>query len=202
MIMAHREYLGQVNVSDFLTRLLYSVVVTGLAPRSFYAGDARRAHFDGLPVDFVAGSIAGIASAPRVGYTTYHVVNAHWDDGVSLDTLVDWIASAGYAVTRVPDHAAWYAAFRERLQALPPLIQQRSALPILHQWARPIPVDAEVRFEARRLRERLEELAGGPVELPRLDEGLTHTYLRDLVALGLIDEPGSGAASGRLQGAA
>ncbi len=160
MIMPHREYLGQVNVSDFLTRLLLGVVSTRLAPRSFLRGDATRAHFDGLPVDFVAESIASIASAPRPGLATYHVVNARWDDGVSLDRLVDWVVSAGYPVTRVDDHAAWFAAFRQRLLALAPEAQHRSPLPILHQWARPIPAEAETLFDARRLRARLEEIAG------------------------------------------
>jgi fatty acid CoA ligase FadD9 len=199
MILPHRGYAGQVNVGDFLTRLLFSVVQTGLAPRSFYAGDAGRAHFDGLPVDFVAGSIATIGTAWRPGYTTYHVVNARWGDGVSLDTLVDWVASAGYPVTRVPDHAAWLAEFRARLTALPPALQQRSVLPILHQWARPIPVESQDRFDARRLRGRLDELEGEPVEIPRLDETSLHAYLRDLVVLGLIEEP---ARSDRVKGAA
>ncbi len=199
MILPSREYVGQVNVGDFLTRLLFSVVVTALAPRSFYAGDARRAHFDGLPVDFVARSIAAIGAAPRPSFATYHVVNAQWDDGVSLDTLVDWIASAGYPVTRLADHAAWLAEFRRRLLALPPPLQQRSALPILHQWAQPIPASAETRFDARQLRERLEEIGGGPVEIPRLDERAIHAYLRDLVVLGLIEEPADPA---RARGAA
>jgi fatty acid CoA ligase FadD9 len=202
MILPHREYLGQLNVSDFLTRLLVGVVSTGLAPRSFYAGDAGRAHFDGLPVDFVAESIASIASTPRPGLATYHVVNARWDDGVSLDRLVDWVVSAGYPVTRVDDYATWFAAFRERLLALPPEVQHRSPLPILHQWARPIPVEAEALFDARRLRARLEEIAGEAVEIPRVDEQSVHAYLDDLVALGLIEEPELRAAADRVKGAA
>ena len=44
------------------TRMVLSVVSTGLAPRSFYQLDAdgnrQRAHFDGLPVEFVAEAIA------------------------------------------------------------------------------------------------------------------------------------------------
>jgi fatty acid CoA ligase FadD9 len=202
MILPHREFLGQVNVSDFLTRLLLGVVLTGLAPRSFYVGDASRAHFDGLPVDFVAESIASIASTPRPGIATYHVVNARWDDGVSLDRLVDWVASAGYPVTRVDDHAAWFAAFRERLLALPPELQHRSPLPILYQWARPIPVDGEALFDARRLRARLGEIAERAVEIPRVDERFVHAYLEDLVALGLIGEPEASAPSVRVKGAA
>jgi len=194
MIMAHREFAGQINVSDFLTRLLYGVVITGLAPRSFYVGDPRRAHFDGLPVDFVAGSISAIASSPQQGYATYHVVNARWEDGVSLDTLVSWIKAAGYPVTRIEEYAAWYAAFRERLLALPPEQQQRSPLPILYQWAQPVRADAVTRFDAQRLRQRLAELSGGPVAIPPLDEALIHTYLMDLSVLGLIEEPSARAA--------
>ena len=36
MMLAHRRYHGQINVPDIFTRLLYSVVMTGLAPASFY----------------------------------------------------------------------------------------------------------------------------------------------------------------------
>ncbi|GGD80814.1 SDR family oxidoreductase [Croceicoccus mobilis] len=54
MIMPHRRYVGQYNETDMITRLLYSIVKTGLAPRSFYRlepdGSRARAHYDGLPV--------------------------------------------------------------------------------------------------------------------------------------------------------
>ena len=54
MILAHSRYPGQINVPDMFTRWLYSIVVTGLAPRSFYTNSAARPHYDGLPVDFTA----------------------------------------------------------------------------------------------------------------------------------------------------
>ena len=36
MILAHSRYRGQLNVPDMFTRWMFSIVVTGLAPRSFY----------------------------------------------------------------------------------------------------------------------------------------------------------------------
>ena len=71
MILAHTRYAGQLNVPDAFTRLLLSLLVTGIAPRSFYETDAdgapQRAHYDGLPVDFVAESIVTLAAKPTDG---------------------------------------------------------------------------------------------------------------------------------------
>ncbi len=192
MIMPPHAYIGQVNAGDFLTRLLESVVATGLAPRSFYAGG--KPHFDGLPVDFVARAIATIGAQQRDGYATYHIVDGHWDDGVSLDTMISWVSSAGYAVKRIDDHAAWFRAFRERLKALRPAEQQRSVLPILHQWERPIRGD--LAFDNRQLKERLRAAAPGRVvEIPRIDELYVHQYLKNMVYQGLIPHPGLAAAA-------
>ena len=56
MILADTTYAGQLNISDNFTRMMLSVVATGIAPGSFYQLDAegnrQRAHFDGLPVEF------------------------------------------------------------------------------------------------------------------------------------------------------
>ena len=76
------------NAGDFLTRLLESIITTGLAPRSFYAPAVRRRHFDGLPVDVVARSIASVSLAQGGGYATYHVVDAHWSKSSPGNPLV------------------------------------------------------------------------------------------------------------------
>ena len=93
------RYLGQMNPTDFFTRLLCGIAYTGVAPRSFY-GEAPggSAHFNGMPVDFVAAVIAAAAAAERAKIGTYHVVNPHYDDAISLDTVADWVQSAGYPV--------------------------------------------------------------------------------------------------------
>ena len=62
MILAHSKYQGQINVPDMFTRWLFSIVVTGLAPRSFYTSGAAKPHYDGLPVDFTAESIATLGA--------------------------------------------------------------------------------------------------------------------------------------------
>src|SRR3954468_15501023 len=56
MILADTTYAGQLNLPDMFTRLMLSLVATGIAPASFYELDAdgnrQRAHYDGLPVEF------------------------------------------------------------------------------------------------------------------------------------------------------
>ncbi|RDI18034.1 fatty acid CoA ligase FadD9 [Rhodococcus sp. AG1013] len=64
MILAHSRYAGQLNVPDMFTRLMLSLVATGIAPRSFYrldaAGHRQRAHYD----DWLARFEAAIESLP------------------------------------------------------------------------------------------------------------------------------------------
>ncbi len=58
MILAGTTYAGQLNVSDMFTRMMLILLATAIAPGSFYRLDAdgnrQRAHFDWLPVEFVA----------------------------------------------------------------------------------------------------------------------------------------------------
>jgi fatty acid CoA ligase FadD9 len=185
MIMPPREGIGQVNAGDFFIRLLVGVIATGLAPRSFYAPGVGE-HFDGLPVDFTAASIAAVALDPRPGSAVYHVVNPRWEEGVSLDTLVRWIGESGYAIRHVEEHARWYEAFVTELSALPPEVRARSPLPIVEQWARPLA--RGMRFDAARLRERLAAL-GAEAEMPALTRGYVEKVASDLAAAGLVARP-------------
>ena len=188
LILPHRQGRGQANAADLLTRLLASVVYTGLAPRSFYAGgpDAK-AHFDGLPVDFIAAAMVALSSAGQEGQATFQVSNPHWDDGVSLDTLMDWVASAGYPLVRIPDHAAWFEAFRLKLEALPDFERGHSALPILRQWAKPLDGWERDRIDASRFAQALaRHPPAGETGIPGLTEAFLHKYLEDLRALGIL----------------
>ena len=62
MILADTTYAGQLNLPDMFTRMMLSLVATGTAPGSFYELDAdgnrQRAHYDGLPVEFIAEAIS------------------------------------------------------------------------------------------------------------------------------------------------
>src|SRR5258708_11476886 len=66
MILADTSYAGQLNVPDMFTRMMLSLVATGIAPASFYELDAdgnrQRAHYDGLPVGFIADAISTLGA--------------------------------------------------------------------------------------------------------------------------------------------
>ena len=84
MILADTTYAGQLNVPDMFTRMMLSLAATGIAPGSFYeldaAGNRQRAHYDGLPVEFVAEAISTLGGhnldgSDDDGFATYHVMN-------------------------------------------------------------------------------------------------------------------------------
>jgi fatty acid CoA ligase FadD9 len=190
MILAHTRYAGQLNVPDAFTRLLQSVLVTGIAPRSFYERDAdgrpQRAHYDGLPVDFVAESIVALAAKPTDGYRSYDVMNPY-DDGISLDTFIDWLVDAGHPITRIDDHDAWLHRFETALTALPAAKRRHSVLPLLDAYRKPerpilgaiAPADgfhAAVRAAG----------VGADGDIPHITQSLIGKYTADLQRLGLV----------------
>ncbi|WP_445271092.1 SDR family oxidoreductase, partial [Streptomyces sp. DSM 41634] len=81
MILADTTYSGQLNLPDMFTRLMLSLVATGIAPGSFYELDAdgnrQRAHYDGLPVEFIAEAISTLGVHVTEGFETYHVMNPY-----------------------------------------------------------------------------------------------------------------------------
>lgn len=191
-IMAHTSYRGQINAPDFFTRLLAGIVFAGIAPASFYAEGApdEARHYDGLPVDVMARAIV----APSVnrqgakGDESYNVVNAHRDDGISLDVIMAWVRSAGYRVERIADYDAWYRTFHDRLVALSEAKRHHSPLAILHAWERPQGERAVLADNAL-LRARLRAISATLAELPHLSEALIHKTLDDMAALEIIDRP-------------
>lgn len=190
MMMPHRRYKGQINVPDMFTRMLYSVVMTGLAPISFYepGPDGRRAHahYDGMPVDVLAGAMTGIGARSHRDIRTYNTINYHFDDGVSLDNVVDWIASAGYAVERVRDHGDWLKQFGSKLRALTEAQRQHSSLAIIDMFKRPYPARSD-EFGAKNFIAAIRDLPIGP-EVPHLTERYIHKYLDDMRLLGLLPD--------------
>jgi fatty acid CoA ligase FadD9 len=191
MMLAHSRYKGQINVPDMFTRLMFSIIVTGLAPESFYerAADGRRAqaHYDGLPVDFIAAAIAGTSARAHRDIKTFNVLNQHADDGVSLDTVVDWIESAGYTVERVRDHGQWVKRFEAKLSTLTEAQRHQSSLSILGAWRHPHPAHPPM-SGSQHFIDAVQDLACGP-EVPHLTEAFIHKYLDDMRALGLIGAP-------------
>ncbi|WP_284256232.1 carboxylic acid reductase [Acidocella aquatica] len=195
MIMPHARYLGQINVTDMFTRLLFSLVKTGIAPKSFYElgpnGERQPAHYDGLPVNFLAAAMQQIGARPYSGFFSYNLINVHHGDGLSLDTVVDWVESAGYTVKRINDHEEWARRFEDKLRNLPDNERQKSSMSILGYFAAPHPPNpvpvSSADFEAM-----VKTIPAGP-EVPQLSEEYIHKYLRDMSLLGLIEQPKASA---------
>ncbi len=183
----------QINTGDFLARLVCSVVHTGIYPASFYQNEHNRAqhpHLDGFPVDFIAEAIASIAARPSREYAVYHINNVHWDDGMSLDSLMRQLVALGYRLTRIDDHAAWFQEFEQRLRALKGAMQAASSLPIIDQWRTPLAVDKRRRIDASRFRAQVRALRPqGLEDIPHLNDAYFARYIEDLCRLGLITSP-------------
>jgi fatty acid CoA ligase FadD9 len=178
MILPHPA-LPEANRSDQLSRLLFGIARTGLAPRSFYAGGyAGPRHYDGIPVDLVASFIVR-SCLGATGSARYHLSNARWDDGVSIDRLVDWVESVGVALRRLP-FDEWYPAFRAKLEALDERARRRSPLSIVDRWSSPIDRPPLV-VDNQKFRGALSERLGHP-DVPSLDEAYLHHGLSAICA--------------------
>lgn len=188
MILAHARYTGQLNVPDTFTRLLVSLIATGIAPDSFYSearGEGPRAHYDGLPGDFVAAAVAAL-SFGVAGFRTFNVVNPH-DDGVSLDTVVDWLAESGIAVRRVGGHREWREEFEAALSALPRARRPYSLLPLIAAWREPLVPRTTSALPAERFRAAVRTAGvGAERDIPHLTRALIEKYVGDLRSLDLI----------------
>jgi fatty acid CoA ligase FadD9 len=190
MILAHTRYAGQLNMPDLFTRLILSVIATGLAPASFYQtdpdGGRQRAHYDGLPVDFVAEAITTLGAQVTTGFSSFDVMNPH-DDGVSLDTFVDWLVDTGHAISRIGDYTEWLTRFETALVALPERQRAQSVLPLLHAFRQPAtPLHgASAPTEMFHAAVRRAKVGAGK-DIPHLTADLLEKYASDLEHLGLL----------------
>ncbi|ORA09358.1 carboxylic acid reductase [Mycobacterium arosiense] len=193
MILADTSYSGQLNLPDMFTRLMLSLVATGIAPRSFYELDAdgnrQRAHYDGLPVEFIAAAISTLGTQitdSDTGFQTYHVMNPY-DDGIGLDEYVDWLVEAGYSIERIADYAEWLRRFETSLRALPDKQRQYSLLPLLHNYQKPEkPINGSM-APTDVFRAAVQEAKIGPdKDIPHVTAPVIVKYVTNLQLLGLL----------------
>ncbi len=191
MILAHTRYAGQLNVPDMFTRLLFSLIATGVAPATFYAQDTRdgrpKARYDGIPVDVLADSITAIgaqlASVKQAsGFHSYNLAAAHGGNA-SLDDFVDWLILAGCGIERIDSYDGWLSRFETAMQALPEEQRQQSMLNILGPYRRPQMAGTSSRLPAARF---LSAAKAAGFEMPPLSAGLIRKYLADLKHLQLV----------------
>lgn len=190
MILADTGYAGQLNLPDMFTRMMLSLVATGIAPGSFYELDAdgnrQRAHYDGLPVEFIADAITTLGAQAGAGFATYHVMNPY-DDGLGMDEFVDWLIDAGYKIARVADYGDWLQRFETTLRALPETQRQASLLPLLHNYQKPeTPIRGSI-APTDRFRTAVQEAKIGPdKDIPHVSPAVIVKYVTDLQLLGLL----------------
>lgn len=205
MIMVDTSHAGQLNASDTVSRMVLSILATGVAPHSVYELDAdgnrQRAHFDGLPVEFVAEAITtlgggtvgqGESAHSPAGFETYHVMNPH-DDGIGIDQYVDWLIQAGHPIERISDFGEWVARFEAGLLALPDRQRQGSVLQMLrilqqHGWdGKPPepstgPMAPADRFHAAVRQAKI----GADHDIPQVSAPIIAKYATDLQLLGYL----------------
>jgi fatty acid CoA ligase FadD9 len=188
MILADTTYAGQLNLPDMFTRMMLSLVATGVAPGSFYELDAegnrQRAHYDGLPVEFIAAAISTLVATEA--FETYHVMNPY-DDGIGLDEYVDWLIDAGYRIQRIADHGEWLRRFEGSMRALPERQRQYSLLPLLHNYQKPEKPLRGSLAPTERFRAAVQEAKIGPdKDIPHVSPPIIVKYVTDLQLLGLL----------------
>jgi amino acid adenylation domain-containing protein/thioester reductase-like protein/non-ribosomal peptide synthase protein (TIGR01720 family) len=196
VILADTTYAGQLNVADMFTRSMLSLMATGIAPRSIYRLDAdgnrQSAHFDGLPVEFIAEAITTLGARVVDGFETYHVMNPY-DDGIGLDVFVDWLIEAGYPIKRIDDFGEWLQRFESALRALPDRQRQRSVLDVmqflLHNAEQLQPPEPTRRSfgPTDRFRAAVQAAKIGPDnDIPHVSAPIIIKYVSDLQLLGLL----------------
>jgi fatty acid CoA ligase FadD9 len=193
MILADTTYAGQLNVPDMFTRMMLSLVATGIAPGSFYeldaAGNRQRAHYDGLPVEFIAEAVSTLgAQSPesRDEFHTYHVMNPY-DDGIGMDEFVDWLIDNGSSIHRIPAYGDWLARFETSLRGLPAQQRQASLLPLLHNYQKPEKPMRGSLAPTDRFRAAVQDAKVGPdKDIPHITPQIIAKYVSDLQLLGLL----------------
>jgi fatty acid CoA ligase FadD9 len=139
-----------------------------------------------LTVDFIAGAIVGIGAEAHDEIRTFNVLNSHEDDGISLDSFVDWIRDAGYPVDGVPGYREWLDRFETKLRALPEDKRQHSSLSVIDSLSQP--AGNQPMASSRRFQEAVSKLPIGP-EVPHLTQEFIFKCLDDMRQLGLIPDP-------------
>ncbi|GGF37068.1 carboxylic acid reductase [Williamsia phyllosphaerae] len=190
MILADTQFVGQLNVPDMFTRLMLSLVATGVAPKSFYELDAdgnrQRAHYDGLPVDFISEAISTLSVQLLDGFETYHVMNPY-DDGIGQDEFVDWLVDAGYSIQRVDGYDEWLQRFETAVRALPAKQRSASLLPLLHNYQQPVPPLNGAMAPTDRFRAAVQDAKIGPdKDIPHITPQIIVKYATNLEVLGLL----------------
>ncbi|CAN5706996.1 carboxylic acid reductase [soil metagenome] len=187
MILADQQYAGLLNVPDIFTRLLLTVISTGVAPTTFYAANGAqgrpRANYAGLTVDFLARSIAELGASTTAGVLRTYNTDTGYDDGISLDTIVDWLIDADFHILRIDEYSEWVARCETAMRALPEQQRQHSLINVMDAYRSPQQVAPGNAVPSQQFQAAVR--AAG-LEPPHMSKTLIDKYVSDLKLLHLV----------------
>ena len=199
MMLAHRDYAGYVNVDDMFTRLLYSIVKTGLAPSSFFSpADAEeKPTYNGTPVDVVSQVITECADIGEEGVATYTISTVGTGFGDSLDNFVQWLIELGCAIEYIPDHQDWVRRFEQKMNSMGDVDKGRSALALMSAYRQPWPAGRRA-LQCPNYSSLVKKLNITNERL-ELGKSLIEKYLQDMRLRGLLEDPSHAPGSSDAQ---
>jgi thioester reductase-like protein len=131
---------------------------------------------------FLAEAIAAIGAQHGSSFDTYNTTNPH-DDGISLDTFVDWIIAAGYPIEKIDDYSGWLARFETSMRALPERQRAHSVLTVLDVYREPMPAVAGSPVPGAQFQSAVEHCGRA---IPHVTQQLIGKYLAELDRLGVL----------------
>ncbi|MEA5391197.1 SDR family oxidoreductase [Cyanobium gracile UHCC 0139] len=132
LVLPDRHLAGERNPDDILSRLIHSLLLTGLAPPGFRAS--------GLPVDQLAQAIVALGDGAREGFELL-TLGGPADGTFPLEALVERIEAAGFPLERTASYGEWLERIEPALLRLPAAQRSLSLLDVLEAY-RPAPVPA------------------------------------------------------------
>ncbi|MBL7479224.1 thioester reductase domain-containing protein [Legionella bononiensis] len=193
MILAHSNYSGEINTEDFFTRLIAGIIQTRIAPKSFYRVDNEtsfKPSFDGLPVDFIADTIADDALIAATGHATYVVTNPTGNSTVNFDVIINWIEQLGYKLDKIEHYEEWYHEFTKRLKRLTKIQKKYSPLHIIYKWEKPGEIEQEIKLDNSQFYNLVKLHSGS--DLPVINKAFINKCLMDMYTLKIIGLPKKG----------
>ncbi|KTD31165.1 AMP-binding protein [Legionella moravica] len=190
MILAHSTYLGEINADDFFTRLMAGIINTGIAPKTFYEVTHEtdfKPCFDGLPVDFIADTIADDALVFGTDYATYCVINPTGNRSINLDVIINWVIEFGYKIDQLEFYEEWYREFLTRLKQLSGIQKRHSPLPIIHKWEHPAEIGHESKLDNSQFYKMIKKHVDSNV--PIINQAFIYKCLIDMAMLKIIGLP-------------
>ncbi|MBD2719309.1 SDR family oxidoreductase [Synechococcus sp. FACHB-909] len=142
LVLPDRHLAGECNPDDILSRLIHSLLLTGLAPPAFSvtdaAGQAAGFRASGLPVDQLAQAIVALGDGAPEGFHQL-TLGGPADGAFPLEALVERIEAAGFPLERTASYGEWLERIEPALRRLPAAQRSLSLLDVLEAY-RPAPV--------------------------------------------------------------